>query len=1067
MLLYPSYRFTMHSSMSKRKRVLSRLLRIIGGIACMALVLGLLVFNALLVWVATGPRDLSRALPYIQESLNSKESGFTVSVNKGLLLWDGWQHPLDIRLKGVEVRTKDGVRFATFPDVSLGLDLLSLTYGKVRPTSLVIRRPVISLYQSESGAVTFGFPEAEAPPPAADAPSSETQTAPEGQVALMATIAGFFNGTDELGLHDLTLIEISDASISVGNAKGVFLRANDVNLEMKHGWRGGKLAFGAVVQQEKTPARLRISLSQPRGSKGVEGMVQVQSLLPQTVNHFLHSPVLAAVEAPLSGWVSATIGEEGKLSGGRFLLTLGAGRINSPELQRPVSFTQLQAEGQLPAQNTIIINKLSGALEEGKALLAHANVEWREDGDAALSGEATLKNAKISDIGVYWPPNVAPMSRSWVVTNLKSGDIPQAGIRFNIQFGDLKQPTLPEQAIDATMAVTNLTASYLEGHDDIRAASGSARITGKSLEVLIDKGTTMKATRLAAGRVYIDDLNLENPLIELRFDAAASASDMVHLLSLPPIEAAAKLQLKENAIRGEVTGSAKLSFYYFTPPGPDGKPRADMGVTYDVNGTIRNGAQDGFMGKFDVSALTGTMQVNNETLHFKGSGGVNGATADAEVEYLFTPKDGFDTWVKVDGRAPVSSLKRFGYPEFSFLSGAFGIKAELRSGNAKEASKASFDLTDTVIDWKEAQWLKVAGQPASLSLAARKDAGAVYLSDIAFRGNEAEAAGEAELNDALTGVKSLSLSRVRWGRNDLALHYEAIPGGHRVEAKGASADVTPWMKNGSSDFSFEHFPTLELDVDLARFYMKKDHPADALTGSVRCNQDICSSADIRGTAGGKPFSFKIAQSSAGVRRLEARAENAGAFLKVFDLYDTMSGGTLALNGVFDGDALAGKLTVSEFTIENAPTLAKLLTLSSLPSLVDTMQGKGIAFRKLNAPFALKDDVITLRDAKAYGSAIGITADGTLTFPGEIVSLKGTLVPSYTLNTVLGNVPLLGDLITGGGEGVIAARYTMTGAGDKTDVSVNPLSLLTPGFLRGLFDVFEAPEKPADKKLDDR
>ena len=65
-----------------------------------------------------------------------------------------------------------------------------------------------------------------------------------------------------------------------------------------------------------------------------------------------------------------------------------------------------------------------------------------------------------------------------------------------------------------------------------------------------------------------------------------------------------------------------------------------------------------------------------------------------------------------------------------------------------------------------------------------------------------------------------------------------------------------------------------------------------------------------------------------------------------------------------------------------------------------------------------------------------------------MDLRGTLVPAYTINSVLGNIPILGTLLTGGeGEGVFALTYRVSGAPDSPTVSVNPLSALAPGFLR--------------------
>ncbi|MBV8398709.1 MAG: hypothetical protein JOZ17_08205, partial [Acetobacteraceae bacterium] len=69
-------------------------------------------------------------------------------------------------------------------------------------------------------------------------------------------------------------------------------------------------------------------------------------------------------------------------------------------------------------------------------------------------------------------------------------------------------------------------------------------------------------------------------------------------------------------------------------------------------------------------------------------------------------------------------------------------------------------------------------------------------------------------------------------------------------------------------------------------------------------------------------------------------------------------------------------------------------------------------------------------------------------------LEGTIVPAYFFNSLLGRVPLVGKLFSPEqGGGVFAARYTVRGPLADPQVSVNPLSALTPGFLRGLFGTF--------------
>ncbi|MBI2586475.1 MAG: hypothetical protein HYW28_11510, partial [Rhodospirillales bacterium] len=70
-------------------------------------------------------------------------------------------------------------------------------------------------------------------------------------------------------------------------------------------------------------------------------------------------------------------------------------------------------------------------------------------------------------------------------------------------------------------------------------------------------------------------------------------------------------------------------------------------------------------------------------------------------------------------------------------------------------------------------------------------------------------------------------------------------------------------------------------------------------------------------------------------------------------------------------------------------------------------------------------------------------------------INGTVVPAYAINSALGRLPVIGDIFTGGekGGGVFAANFAMSGPTTDPKVTVNPLSALTPGIFRNVFDIF--------------
>ena len=127
---------------------------------------------------------------------------------------------------------------------------------------------------------------------------------------------------------------------------------------------------------------------------------------------------------------------------------------------------------------------------------------------------------------------------------------------------------------------------------------------------------------------------------------------------------------------------------------------------------------------------------------------------------------------------------------------------------------------------------------------------------------------------------------------------------------------------------------------------------------------------------------------------------------------------------------------------------------ALTGILDALEGDGLAFSDLSAPFEFQKGTFEIKEARASGTALGFTANGKIFRHADVVDLEGTVIPAYALNSAFGRIPLLGDLFSGGekGGGIFAAAYTMTGPIEEPVVSVNPLSALAPGFLRNVFGI---------------
>jgi hypothetical protein len=260
--------------------------------------------------------------------------------------------------------------------------------------------------------------------------------------------------------------------------------------------------------------------------------------------------------------------------------------------------------------------------------------------------------------------------------------------------------------------------------------------------------------------------------------------------------------------------------------------------------------------------------------------------------------------------------------------------------------------------------------------------------------------------------------------------------------------------------------------------MAGDHQITALAVQVDSDGGLMRRLEMDGLTGpNAPFSVRIASAPGsapglapgsaqplaqapvgGKRTLTMTAANAGELLAGLDILKRMVGGRLSVTGSYDDTVpdhpFDGTAEIEDFRIRDAPVLAHLLQAMTLYGLVEVARGPGLGFSTMVAPLRLTEDTLTLTDARAFSSSLGLTARGTIDLELGRVALEGTIVPAYFFNTLLGNIPLVGRLFSPEqGGGLFAASYAVHGTLDDPEVTVNPLAALTPGFLRGLFGLF--------------
>ncbi len=182
--------------------------------------------------------------------------------------------------------------------------------------------------------------------------------------------------------------------------------------------------------------------------------------------------------------------------------------------------------------------------------------------------------------------------------------------------------------------------------------------------------------------------------------------------------------------------------------------------------------------------------------------------------------------------------------------------------------------------------------------------------------------------------------------------------------------------------------------------------------------------------------------------LEVYSDLATPLLSDFKFFEGLEGGDLNLKSTFGSQLSSSNLTINNFKLNKAPALAKILSLADLKGLTDTLKGDGISFDTLSAKYNSDSSQMKIDEIFIIGPSISILIDGYVEKKSGLVSLRGTLVPAKTLNSLIAKIPVVGDILIGKkvGEGVFGISFKVKGLPNDLKTTVNPIKTLTPRFI---------------------
>lgn len=671
-----------------------------------------------------------------------------------------------------------------------------------------------------------------------------------------------------------------------------------------------------------------------------------------------------------------------------------------------------------------------------------------------LTGSVT--DLSVPDLKRLWPVGSVPGARDWIFANMHEGMIRKADINIDLLPGAVVDDRIPDEMLNISFQMSGLKVTYLAGLPDVTGVDGSAVLNGDTFTGELKSGQ-IGAIVLKKGGILINELHKQGTVGNVSGTVTGPTRDILQLIDAPRLRYPSRYGIQAD----KAGGTSNVDFALAIPMLRD-LNASDIGV--DVNAELLN-VKLPINEKFGLTGGKFSVKLDMKGLKALGAVQINGAPVGFIWNEDFTGTAKHGTHIDVTATLTESQRDVFGLKASPYLEGRTSIVATFtgRSGKIQNAT-IDANLTGSRLSIPELNWAKPEDANATLKAnVAMKPDDVIEISNIEAAGREIKAQGRLVLTAGK--VTEADFRKLELGkRNDFSLLFRSAgSAGDTVDVKGRALDAAGLFESEeeAAQVPAKSFPKnpLSINAEVGTLHLQGGVSLGSvkfgyMDDGVHLTQFRVDAVDQNGRVRGE-----MTTATDGARKLRFETADAGRLVKGVTGFRSLIGGDLKLSaelspltqGVRTEAAFDGKLVIEDFKIVDQPFFARLLSAGSFTGLDDLLRGEGITFTRLEQTIHGRGPLLTFSDGRAAGPSIGLTMQGTYQRDAEKLDVNGTIVPLYGLNSIFEDIPLVSDILgSKDGEGIFAVTYGVKGEVDELRVAVNPISMLTPGFLRKIF-----------------
>lgn len=1026
--------------------------------------------------LAQGPLDVRWLARWVEASHNTPDATSRLRIGGASVRWQGFGsgagRALDVQLRDVELAGVDGVA-AAVAAADLALSPGELLLGRVVPRDVQLDGLRLRLLRDRDGTISLDLGSPAVPDAAPGLAPNRPVPDLAGAMAELSRPARSNEGGARAAWHEVTQLRsvtLRHAAVSLADRRlGATLVVADAALELQRR-PGGGVAGGGTAALALGGAASMLTL---RADLAEDGTRIAAMLTPVSLSALAAAlPALAPpmqVDAAMELSAVATLSPALQPRSLAVHAAAGGGHARLPEAALAFEGLALDAAGEWDAAAWGLPDRV--ALSRLQVVVASPAGGWdttlgatgravRRAGGLRADLALTVDHLAFADLPKLWPAAWGGHARPWITENVTAGTARDGHVTLGLEAApDLSRIKLV--AAGGTLQGDDVTIHWLRPVPPIEHAQALLTIPGPDAIEIAVPSARQGAGQLSNGVVRITGLSVKDQLLSVNADVAAPVPDLLTLLRHPRLHLLDRHPLPVRNPAGSLAGKLSVNL-------PLEEHLEFSQVAIHAQGQLSGLRLGGLVAGRDLDRGDIAIDVTADALKAAGRGAIAGIPAALSVDMDFRPGPPSQVTQRATASGTVTApqLAAAGLDAGGVLgAGAAGFNAAYQTQRDGQGEvRVQADLRDAALAF--AGWAKPAGQAASagVRLLLRGDR-LQGVSDLQAQGPGLQVRGRADMagdKPVLLVLDPILLGAtqargevrfpdapgqpIRVKLAGTALDLSGVLAGKLRQPKGVTnTDSTPWTADAAFD----------------KVLMAEGRSLAAV--SAHAESDGRRLRALQAQSGG-PERLQASVKPQGNgregngREVSVRAADGGALLRALGVFQNVDGGQLAVDGRFDDSGptsvLSGTADLRQFSVRDAPAVGKLLQALTIYGIGEAMSGPGLAFTRLRAPFRWDGDVLELTDAQAFSASLGLTARGRVDATRKTLDIQGTVVPAYALNSALGRIPLLGRLFSAEqGGGLFAVNYALRGPLADPAVSVNPLSALTPGFLRGLFRLF--------------